>query len=76
MTLTGCSGADKAVTKCPNAARLARIMRIMPKNSRGTHTTLKRSAESCRSRSIYWKAIRSYSDSGADRLEWAIVPPR
>ena len=41
----------------------------------GTDTTLRRSAESCRSRSTYWRAIRSYSDSGADRLEWAICAP-
>ena len=39
----------------------------MPGNSRGTDTTLRRSAESCRSRSTYWRVIRSYSDSGADR---------
>ena len=36
-------------------------------NSRGTDTILRRSAESCRSCLPYWRAIRSYWDSGADR---------
>jgi hypothetical protein len=58
------------------AARLtvARAAPIMLGKSRRTDTTLRRSAESCRSRSTYWRTIRSCSDERAPRPRAA--PPR
>ena len=56
---------------CPNAARVAPITRG---NSRGTDTTLRRSAETCRSRSTYWRATRATRIAGRTvKLEWAVT---